>query len=309
MSKNKYKDMLDKIAKNNNIKNIAVYPKKLEEFIKNEDTAEYATFIKFKIKLKKYKSLDIDTTKLDVAKEAISGTLFSEGIEKVFRFEDTITTEKPPIEELILPIIPTSDSLSGNYEGVEGLARVRRAIEGKNGLGEAARHLVSSAVGKIGSVVSFVADFKAETAAIAEKFAGGGTFNPHEGMLFSGHNRRSFSLTYQFMKPESREEEMIYCDAIFDVFPEYLRREIYTGEKVTQLESKVRTDEKKAGKRIFTRVTTALEKYELHFSAGFNIDHMWFYSFSYADDEDENVYRTLQENMKIQIDELVLLSE
>lgn len=104
---------------------------------------------------------------------------------------------------------------------------------------------------------------------------------------------------------KAKEEEVIDPSAVFRYFPYYLKRGIYTGEEIVESDSKVIKDKKK--KRLIVRVAGTRRKYDLGFAAGFNSNKEWFYAFGYTEDSDEKIYGELQQNIRIHIDELVLL--
>lgn len=140
------------------------------------------------------------------------------------------------VKEIILPIMPISDTLNGNVRGREGLGLVSgEAIAGtlKNIVDEVKSGSVIGITGSIGSAfiksskytmnkayragMGLMEKFSVESIALKQAFGGGGVDNPHEQLLFDGHDRRSFSLSYDFLKPETKEEEQILV-YILEVF-------------------------------------------------------------------------------------------
>jgi hypothetical protein len=102
------------------------------------------------------------------------------------------------ISEIILPMPPQIiNSLSSNYQGVEGLG----LIQNKGKLAYLKHVAVKKFLNPLGALPDAV------VAAIKQNIFGGGIYNPHEKLLFAGHDRRSFGLSYDDLKPTSKEEE------------------------------------------------------------------------------------------------------
>jgi len=155
--------------------NKLIYPHKLEEMI-NNDESEPASYIRL-IPLMTKRTVDVAA---QLTKESM----------------------KPmKISQIILPIMPVEDVIQNNWTSVQGT------------------HLLAEYMkyGKIKGVAKYAA-FKAERTlggllpaeiayAMKQGFRGSGVDNPHEKVLYAGHNRRSIPMAWEFMKPESEEEE------------------------------------------------------------------------------------------------------
>lgn len=166
-----------------------VYPQILEELI--EDEVFQPPFIKlvpYKKNFKVTQTTDQEVETVDGTKKVSAGEISEDKIEKGF---DNVT-------EIILPMPPQIvDSLSGNFQAVEGLGKIM-----KSGIGGYIKWKVLKGLGSFGGLLP-----QEIVMAIKSGIFGGGLDNPHEQLLYSGHNRRTFTLSYEDMKPVNREEE------------------------------------------------------------------------------------------------------
>jgi len=124
-------------------------------------------------------------------------------IKKEVQKKDLKTTEpKVEIKEqqiyvdaIFLPIRPISDEISAQWTKIEGMA-----------LGNISAYLKWKLYKSLSGVANAVLPSEVVYAMKTGQF-GGGIDNPHERLAFAGHERRNFTIAWEFMKPESREEE------------------------------------------------------------------------------------------------------
>ncbi|HQL66764.1 MAG TPA: hypothetical protein PK151_04375 [Caldisericia bacterium] len=124
-------------------------------------------------------------------------------IKKEVQKKDLKTTEpKVEIKEqqiyvdaIFLPIRPISDEISAKWSNIEGMA-----------LGNISAYLKWKLYKSLSGVANAVLPSEVVYAMKTGQF-GGGIDNPHERLAFAGHERRNFTIAWEFMKPESREEE------------------------------------------------------------------------------------------------------
>jgi len=115
--------------------------------------------------------------------------------------KDLKEVEKKPVNitlnSITLPIKPVSDSLTGEYQSIEGLGKLQQ------GLGD---YIVwkgyKALSGALGGMVPSEIAIAAKTGLL-----GGGIDNPHDKSLFSGHQKRSQNFSWDFLKPANKEEE------------------------------------------------------------------------------------------------------
>ena len=125
--------------------------------------------------------------------------------------DDAKLIEKTPVSvqlrSITLPIRPVSDSITGEYQSVEGLGKLREGM---------ASYIAWKGYKKLSGLVSSVVPSEI---AIAAKtgLLGGGIDNPHDKLLFAGHQRRSQDFQWDFLKPANKEEEAV-LRAIVNVF-------------------------------------------------------------------------------------------
>lgn len=208
-------DKIDKSLKDTSEKvgsNIIVFPQKLEEWIKNQgnsiddiDQGQVA-FIRFKFSRNIIRTIEVDDAKVaQIEKDIREGKIK----ESDYNGEkgDVIEVTEPPIQEIILPIRPVEDTLSGNWRGVEGLKLLQESF---------GKYLGWKIMKEMSGIASKTLPHEVMVA-VKQGVLGGGLDNPHEALLYAGHERRSFSISYDFMKPESAEDEKRLV-AILDTF-------------------------------------------------------------------------------------------
>ena len=208
--------MADKIEKSlQSIKDkvkspVLVYPQKLEDWIKGQGntldaiTQGHVAFVRFKLKRSVVKTVKVDEAKITEAEKE-----FKEGksISNTSEQGDSITSIEPPIQEIILPIRPIDDSLSGNWTAVEGLALLQQSF---------GKYLGWKFIKSMSGVASRILPQEVMVA-FKQGILGSSIDNPHEVLLYSGTNRRTFEIAYEFLKPESEEDEKRLV-AILDTF-------------------------------------------------------------------------------------------
>lgn len=132
-------------------------------------------------------------------------------LEKNIIKEDAKEIEKTKVivklKSITLPIRPVSDTITGEYQSVEGVGKIEQGL-GKYILWKGYKALS----GAIGGVIPSEIAIAAKTGLL-----GGGIDNPFDKLLFSGHQRRSQDFTWDFMKPANKEEERT-LRAIINIF-------------------------------------------------------------------------------------------
>ena len=170
-----------------------IYPLELKDILEDDDYQP--PFVKLIPKTKRYDS----TNKIEVEVE-VAGT---KQIESLPEYKEE--KERPEVEvtdvgivtEIILPMPPSIvNSLSNNFQSVEGMGMIQK------GVGKYLKWKAVKALGSFGGLLP-----QEIVLAIKSKIQGGAIDNPHEKLLPAGHNRRSFNLTYENLKPTSSEEE------------------------------------------------------------------------------------------------------
>ena len=125
--------------------------------------------------------------------------------------DDAKLMEKKPVpvqlKSITLPIRPVTDSITGEYQSVEGLGKLREGMASY-----IAWKGYKKLSGLIGSVVPSEIAIAAKTGLL-----GGGIDNPHDKLLFAGHQRRSQDFSWDFLKPANKDEEAV-LRAIVNVF-------------------------------------------------------------------------------------------
>lgn len=101
------------------------------------------------------------------------------------------------VDAIFLPIRPVSDELSAEWTKIEGMGLGNKWAYAK-------WKLYKSLSGVANAVLPSEVVYAMKTGAF-----GGGIDNPHDRLAFAGHQRRNFTIAWEFMKPESREEEEI----------------------------------------------------------------------------------------------------
>jgi hypothetical protein len=175
-----------------------VYPLILEKMIKNNEIDP--PFVRLTPKTKTYKlekGEPIEDTVINgttITKDKVNiSTKQTESDSIGFTEDDNV------IKSIILPMPPSvTDNLSGNFQSVEGLGMLSR------GLGEYIKWKGYKILGSLGGMLP-----QEVVAGIKSGLFGGGIDNPHDKLLYAGHNRRSFDLNYEKMLPTSREEEEV----------------------------------------------------------------------------------------------------
>lgn len=143
-----------------------------------------------------------------------------EKTKKILYARDLVTKDDEIIRSITLPINKISDSLKSNYKlmnGLDLLASGQYASWGATNIPRLLKmggNLIGSlplggfagkAIGGVGSVLANLPD---EWKALGRSvFANGYMENPHDMMIYDGVERRSFAITYNFMKPQNRDEE------------------------------------------------------------------------------------------------------
>lgn len=106
------------------------------------------------------------------------------------------------IDSIILPIMPVDDNINCEWTSVEGM-----------GLGNLTEYikwkLYKVGSGIVGNILPSEAVYS-----MKQGIFGGGIDNPHDRLAFAGHSRRNFTLGWDFMKPESQEDEKILSQII-----------------------------------------------------------------------------------------------
>jgi len=151
-----------------------VFPLKLKTFIQNEDYSKSACFIRFIPKFKKVVS--------DIANKVTKETL-----------------EPMSFSSIIMPILPVEDTLSNQWGSVEGAKLLAGEITG----GKVIEYSSWLAARSLGAGVP-----EAVRTRVTKALTGGTTINPFDKLLYQGHQRRSINLTFNFLKPESKEDEL-----------------------------------------------------------------------------------------------------
>ena len=99
------------------------------------------------------------------------------------------------IDAIILPIRSTTDSIDNDFSSVEGL-----------GFRDLGKYLLWRL--KKGGMGMISAPLPKEVAISMKRgIFGGGMDNPHDDMLYGGYQRRTFDLSWEFLKPVNQEEE------------------------------------------------------------------------------------------------------
>ena len=189
-----------------------IYPSKLEDWIKSNGntgadiTEGSVAFIRFKLSQTKIKQITVDEAKIEAAEKSIKEGKLDYNTEDE-TYKDDIKSIEPPISEIILPIVPVTDTTSGSWTGVEGLGLLQQGF---------GKYLSWKFLKGLSGIASTVLP-KEIMVAFKNKVLGGGLDNPHEKLMYSGHERRSFDVAYTFMKPESKTDEL-RLKAIIDTF-------------------------------------------------------------------------------------------
>jgi hypothetical protein len=109
------------------------------------------------------------------------------------------TKEKiiPPegVRAIILPIRPVTDSITADWQPVEGM-----------GFGSVGDYIKWKGYKAITGVLGGMIPSEVAIAA-KSKFFGGGIDNPHSKLMFAGHQRRNFEIAWDFLKPENEQDE------------------------------------------------------------------------------------------------------
>jgi len=168
-----------------------VFPLKLKNYI-NED-ADFASFVKFTPKASKFKIPTLE----DIKKNENSSSKSEAG--KVEEVPVSV-----PLDCIILPIRPTVDTLTANWQGVEGAGALA---------GGWTNYLTWKGAKALSGIASTILPQELVLAYKAG-FLGSAIDNPHEKLLFAGHERRTFDIAWEFLKPESEEDEKVLSDII-----------------------------------------------------------------------------------------------
>lgn len=159
-----------------------VYPHELRDMINNSSEQDPVAFIKFTPSAPK-------VIMPAIKKEKQSDKLNTEE-EKV-----EIEPQQIFIDSIFLPIKPANDEISAGWQGVEGM-----------GLGDKWAYAKWKLYKSFSGIANAVLPSEVVYAMKTGKF-GGGIDNPHERQAFTGHQRRNFTIAWDFLKPTSREEE------------------------------------------------------------------------------------------------------
>ena len=92
-----------------------------------------------------------------------------------------------------------TDTITQNYQGYEGA----------NYKGGILAFLERKGAGALNAALPSELAY-----AIRTNFFGGGIDNPHEKILYAGHQRRNFTISWDFLKPDNLEDEKILLDII-----------------------------------------------------------------------------------------------
>lgn len=166
------------------------YPRRLKREIDNSKANDPVAFVKLT-------PMSTKVTVPDVKYENIASKKNETPVEKALSDEPKlkVVEESIKVDAIILPIRPVDDDLTGQYSQVEGMA-----------LGSIGAYMGWKMYKSMAGVASAVLPQEVVIAMKTGIF-GGGLDNPHDRMLFAGHQRRSFSLKYDFMKPENEKDE------------------------------------------------------------------------------------------------------
>jgi hypothetical protein len=106
------------------------------------------------------------------------------------------------VDAIFLPIKPISDEISAQWTKIEGMGLGNKWAYAK-------WKLYKSLSGVANAVLPSEVVYAMKTGAF-----GGGIDNPHDRLAFGGHERRNVTIAWEFMKPESREEEEVLTKII-----------------------------------------------------------------------------------------------
>lgn len=173
-----------------------VYPQILEELIEDDEfQPPFVKLVPYKKNFKVTQTTKQEVETVDGTKKFSAGEISEDKVEKGFN----------NVTEIILPMPPQIvDSLSGNFQAVEGLGKIM-----KGGFGSYIKWKVMKGLGSFGGLLP-----QEIVMAIKHGIYGGGLDNPHEMLLYSGHNRRTFNLAYEDMKPVDEDEENVLKNII-----------------------------------------------------------------------------------------------
>lgn len=172
-----------------------VYPSILGKLIK--DPTYDPPFIEL---VPKKKILDKEYIEKKIETELINGTkttkkdTYKKPIDKI-----GIDSNGKIIKQIILPMMPQIvDTLSGNFSQVEGMGMLAKGVDAY--LKWKGFKMLSSLGGALPQEVAL---------ALKSGIFGAAVDNPHDKLLYAGHNRRTFNINYNNLKPVSEADEQI----------------------------------------------------------------------------------------------------
>ena len=161
-----------------------VYPHNLRDLINSSSESDPVAFVKFTPKSPKITVPRLTEKPLDPS------TVETGQDDQIEIIEQSIA-----VDAVFLPIRPVQDDLSGNWQSIEGM-----------GLGNLGAYLKWKMYKSLSGVASTVLPQEAVYAMKTGVF-GGGIDNPHDRLAFGGHQRRTFNIAWEFLKPVNRSEE------------------------------------------------------------------------------------------------------
>ena len=121
------------------------------------------------------------------------------------------TLEDLKLNSIIMPILPVEDNIVNQWGSVEGA----QLLTGELSFGKAFDYLKWQGMRAVSAAVP-----GAISETLKQAVGGGSTINPYDKVLYQGQMRRSIPLTFNFLKPESREDEKI-LRSIINIFRAY----------------------------------------------------------------------------------------
>lgn len=176
-----------------------------------QDDLSGKAYIKFQPKiikvLKKNTENDIFIDKVDLEDLISRSDLYDERDNKL-------------INSIILPIRKINDAMSADYRLMKGLnllasgKSLQYMLWNLPDLLKAAGG-ISSTIGGIGN---FISGLPEEVKAAFRSYVGEGFMeNPHDLMIYNGNSRRSFTIDYNMLKPQNKEDQY-NLDVIQNIF-------------------------------------------------------------------------------------------
>ena len=150
-----------------------VFPLKLKELLEEDDLSSSACFIRLKPRF--YKVVPDIVNK--VTKETLEGL---------------------KLNSIIMPIMPVEDTIQNQWGSVEGAQLLAGGASLPKAIDYAKWMLLRGASAALPDAIS---------ATLKQSYFKGATINPYDKMIYQGHQRRSIPITFNFLKPESAEDE------------------------------------------------------------------------------------------------------